>query len=126
MTVKLLLLKSGEDIITDVKEMVTGSEEDPKVIGYFLNRPCIVKMRNPTFMDSESDFVKRNAFEVSLYPWMPLSKNSVIPISTDWVITMVDPVDKLLEMYTEDVINNGKETNEDSSTDEQSDSNQSD
>jgi hypothetical protein len=33
MTVKLLLLKSGEDIIADVKEMVVGEEENARVVG---------------------------------------------------------------------------------------------
>ena len=39
MTVKILLLKSGEDVIADVKEMVSP---DKKVIGYFLDKPCVV------------------------------------------------------------------------------------
>jgi hypothetical protein len=33
MTVKLILLKSGEDIIADVTEMIVGENEDKKVIG---------------------------------------------------------------------------------------------
>ena len=32
MTVKLILLKSGEDIIADVTEMIVGENEDKKVI----------------------------------------------------------------------------------------------
>ena len=40
MTVKLVMLKSGEDIIADVKEI--KSEQD--VIGYFFHDPLIVKM----------------------------------------------------------------------------------
>ena len=43
MTVKLVMLKSGEDIIADVKEI--KSEED--VIGYFFHDPLIVKMYSP-------------------------------------------------------------------------------
>ena len=41
MTVKILLLKSGEDVVADVKEM--GSPDD-KVIGYFLTKPCVIKL----------------------------------------------------------------------------------
>ena len=41
MTIKILLLKSGEDVIADLKEMVSPDE---KVIGYFLNKPCVVKL----------------------------------------------------------------------------------
>ena len=46
MTVKLIVLKSGEDIIADMKEMVVGEGDDKKVIGYFLNRACGVSLSN--------------------------------------------------------------------------------
>ena len=45
MTVKLILLKSGEDIIADVTEMIVGENEDKKVIGYFFDKACIVKLK---------------------------------------------------------------------------------
>ena len=124
MTVKLLLLKSGEDVISDVSEMNVGTEENPRIVGYYLNRPCIVKMRNPKVEETE-DKSKFAGFEVSLFPWMPLSKETKIPVSADWVITMVEPVDKLNTMYTKEVIDNGKD-NQSNPTDEQSDSDQSD
>jgi len=43
MTVKLVMLKSGEDIIADVKEI--KSNED--VIGYYFYHPLIVKLIQP-------------------------------------------------------------------------------
>ena len=46
MTVKVLVMKSGEDVIADVQEMVNA---DQQVIGYFLTRPVVVKLTsNPT------------------------------------------------------------------------------
>ena len=39
MAIKLLLLKSGEDVIADVTEMVVGEEEERRVIGYYLDKP---------------------------------------------------------------------------------------
>ena len=44
MTVKLVLLKSGEDIIADVKE-IKSDEQD--VIGYYFHDTLIVKMYEP-------------------------------------------------------------------------------
>ena len=41
MTIKLLLLKSGEDMIADVSEMTIGEDENRRVVGYYLNRPCV-------------------------------------------------------------------------------------
>jgi len=122
MTIKLMLLKSGEDIIADVTEMVVGEEEEKRVIGYYLDKPCIVKMRNPNVLgENEEQGVKKAGFEVSLFPWMPLSKEEKIPIPADWLITMVEPVTKLKEMYVEDIVNYGK-NNQDSSSTKQSSS----
>jgi len=117
MTIKLMLLKSGEDIIADVTEMVVGEEEEKRVIGYYLDKPCIVKMRNPNVLgENEQQGVKKAGFEVSLFPWMPLSKEEKIPIPADWLITMVEPVIKLKEMYVEDIVNYGKNNQDSSST----------
>jgi len=117
MTIKLMLLKSGEDIIADVSEMVVGEEDKKRVIGYFLKKACIVKMRNQNTIETEEGDTKRTGFEVSLFPWMPLSKEKTVPITTDWVITMVEPIDNLKEMYIEDILNHGQD-DKDSSSDE--------
>ena len=121
MTIKLLLLKSGEDVIADITEMGTGDEKDRRVVGYFLNKPCIIKMRDPNVLAEEPNGPTKAGFAVSLYPWMPLSKEETIPIAADWLITMVEPIDKLKQMYVEDIVNHGS-SNKDSSTNEQSDS----
>ena len=114
MTVKILLLKSGEDVIADVKEMVSS---DDKVIGYFLTKACVIKL-----LPKETDSPKMSKKEtsISMYPWMPLAKEKDIPLPTDWVVTIVTPLEKVEQMYKEDVLNakpfneetlNGKTTN---------------
>ena len=90
MTVKILLLKSGEDVITDLKEMVSPDE---KVIGYFLTKPCVVKLIPK---DSEDETKKETA--IRMYPWMPLAKEKDIPLPTDWVVTIVTPIEKVEQM----------------------------
>ena len=40
-----------------------------------------------------------------MYPWMPLAKEKDIPLPTDWVVTMVTPIEKVETMYKEDVLN---------------------
>jgi hypothetical protein len=127
MTIKLLFLKSNEELIADVQEMVVGeNEETSRVVGYYLTKPCLVKMRNPNLVKQEGER-KTAGFSVSLYPWIPLSKDETIPVPTDWVITMVEPVQGLKEMYVNDVLNkNGSKADENSSTTEQSDSDNTD
>ena len=105
MTIKLCLLKSGEDIITDLTEMRTQEGPEGRVIGYFFEKPCVVKMRNPQQQPQTDGNEQKAGFEVSLFPWMPLSADKKIPITADWLITMVEPTAKLKEMYIEDVVN---------------------
>ena len=117
MTIKFIVLKSGEQLISDIKEMAVGEEDDQKVVGYFLHRPCIVKMKNPGVIDQEKSKTKAG-FEVTLIPWLSLTKDEVIPIPSDWLVTLVEPVPQLTQMYTEDVLNYGKD-NQSDSADEQ-------
>ena len=113
MTVKILLLKSGEDVIADVQEMVSSEEN---VIGYLLDRPCVIKVRTKEKNPEVSPFNKEVDIEdkpkpettIAMYPWMPLSKEQVIPLTIDWVVTMVTPQDKIEEMYKQDVLKNFK------------------
>ena len=123
MTIKLCLLKSGEDIIADVSEMNVGKEEERNVVGYFLDRPCVVKMRDPNLVSQDGP-QKQSGFQVSLFPWIPLSAETRIPIPADWLVTMVEPAYKLKEMYVEDIVNYGNQsnsTNDDSASSDKSD-----
>ena len=114
MTIKVLVLKSGEDVIADVQEMMSSSDQ---VIGYFLNKPCVVKIQ-----------AKQTNTDVSvrMHPWMPIAREKMIPVSADWVVTMVTPVEKIQEMYENQVLNDGKENDSTTDSDEQSETDNSD
>ena len=104
MTIKILVLKSGEDVIADIKEMMTP---DNKVMGYFLNKPCVVKLISNTPLSTDETNPKsetKSEMVVRMYPWAPLAKEKDIPLTSDWVVTMVTPVEKVLKMYKEDVL----------------------
>ena len=119
MTVKLAILKSGEDIVADIKEMVVGEGDDARVVGYVLTKPVGVSLnRKEISIVGEEDKV-----QIRLFPWCPLTKNEKIPITADWVVTIVDPIDKITQMYNKEVLGNGSES---SGSDEQTDSDKSD
>ena len=118
MTVKLAILKSGEDIVADIKEMIVGEGDDARVVGYHLNSPCGVNLISKALkVDDEKD-----TYQIKLFPWCPLTKSEKIPITADWVVTIVDPIDKITAMYTKEVLGYGSES---SSSDEQTDSSES-
>ena len=111
MTVKLVMLKSGEDVIADVKEIKSVEQE---VIGYFFHDPLIVKMYSPeepvvlseeNGIESEHGTTKEISSKVGItfYPWVPLSAEKKIPCSADWVITMVEPMQNLKKLYQEKI-----------------------
>jgi hypothetical protein len=110
MTVKLLLIKSGEDLISDVSEMVIGEDDSKRVVGYYLDKPCVVKIFQKGF--SSLDDNKTSGVEVSLHPWIPLTSDEKIPIPADWLITMVEPMPSLKEMYLNSISKYGKKDSE--------------
>ena len=108
MSVKLALLKSGEDVIADFSEMVV----DDNVVGYLAKSPYVVKI-NRTDIPHENEPTKVG---LSYFPWMPLSKQKDIPIDPQWIVTMVEPVEEVKQSY-EDKINVIKERRISSSPD---------
>ena len=102
MSVKLVMLKSGEDIIADVKEIKSVEQE---VVGYYFHDPLIIKMyqpEEPTVLNEDSS-TRQYASKISIqfYPWMPLSADSKIPCSADWVVTIVEPEQNVKKLYRE-------------------------
>ena len=101
MSVKLVMLKSGEDIITDVKELKT----EEGIVGYYFHKPLIVKRHHseePTVLNEEgSSREYESMISVQFYPWIPLSEESRIPCSADWVVTIVEPVQNVKKLYQE-------------------------
>ena len=123
MSIKLLQLKSGEDVIADVDEMTVGEDAEKRVIGYYLNRACVVKLRREIERTPDQDAKEtKRGYEVSLFPWMPLSAEDTIPVVADWVVTIVEPVERLIQMYMEDVVNGSR--NQSDSADEQRETDQ--
>ena len=114
MTIKVLVLKSGEDVIADIQEMMSSENQ---VMGYFLSKPCVVKIQAKG--DSQD-------VSVRMHPWMPFAREKMIPLSTDWVVTMVTPVESIQEMYQKQVLEDGKETDQTTDSDEQSETGDTD
>ena len=103
MSIKLAVLKSGEQVIADAKELV--SEE--KVRGYLFTRPHKVISTQPLLLTEEQQ--DDNSLEVTLSPWIILSADKEVVVPTDWVVTVVEPLESVVKMYEEKV--NGRESN---------------
>ena len=111
MTVKLALLKSGEDVIADIKELV--SEDSDKVVSYIFSNPFVIKLVQPQMLTEEYKEEVRK-YNISVYPWIPLTEDTDIPVSLDWVVSIVEPAHKLKLIYEERTNARGKNISSDS------------
>ena len=114
MSIKLAILKSGEHVISDVKELVA----DEKLHGYLFQNAYTLEARAPEFITEEQKESGMHDVEVMLRPWLIFSEERKVPVRADWLVTIVEPVSKIKELY-EERINVDKDylSNEQSETD---------
>lgn len=100
MSVKLALLKCGELIICDAKELVS----DEQIVSYLFSNPHRVRTNTPVLLSEDLDLdVSSKTVEITLSPWILLTTEENIPVPTDWVVTVVEPVQDLKKMYEDKV-----------------------
>ena len=97
MTIKLALLKSGEEVISDMDEMITDKQA---VVGYYFTNPCRAILTTPEIDVDEDQQPDKKPVSIKLIPWLPLANEEKIPVVADWVISIVEPQPKLKELYT--------------------------
>ena len=103
MSIKLLLLKSGEQVLADTKEL-RRKDDVPmvdKVYGYLLSKPHRVTANKPLVLTENVD--DRRNVEITLSPWILLTEDKVITIPKEWVITIVNPIESIVKMYQEKI-----------------------
>ncbi len=126
MTVKLAHLKSGENIISDIQEMMIGEGDNSRVVGYLFHKPQAVLLRDFEIVSKNDEETLKHSFDINLVPWIPFTEDKKIPVPSDWVVTLVEPLKKLKIMYEKNVLKLGEKNDETTSTTEQSDSDISD
>ena len=117
MAIKHIILKSGERLVADLQEAYTTKidkegNQVQVVSGFYLGKPCLVNVIQPDEgpeglegpPPERQPGPEKTAIDISLYPWIPFGKGEVIPVPLDWVVTYVDPVDMLSEMYEKNVL----------------------
>ena len=94
MSLKVVVLQSKEQIIADIKEVV--SEDKP--VAYLLQSPQIVSMNRFSLSEDKRG---SNSIEVTLTPWILSSAEKDIPVPINHVVTIVEPLDSIKQMYLE-------------------------
>ena len=97
MSIKLLYLKSGEQIISDVKELIR--KDSNKVYGYVLHKPHEIVASKAVVLTEDANDDRK--VEVTLSPWILLTEDKSMTIPQDWIITIVNPIESIVKMYEE-------------------------
>ena len=104
MSIKLALLKSGEEVIADIAEFRNSEDE---LVSYLFKKPYCVKIKtSQVLVENES----RPKHELAYYKWMSLSKDDDIIVNRDWVVCISEPLDSVKKTYEEKV--NGRRSND--------------
>ena len=95
MSVQLALLKSGEDVIADIKEY---RDSDDNLVSYLFKDPFTIKIKTSQLLVEDESTPKH---EVIYYKWISLSKDTDIVVNPDWVVCITDPLDSIKQSYEE-------------------------
>ena len=86
--IKLLMLRTGEEVISTVKEIVEPETEKP--LGYHLHKPFRLDI-----VDSQQN----QGYQLEWFPWAPLSKDKDFYLPGSHVVTVYNPLDALTTQY---------------------------
>ena len=105
MSIKLALLKSGEEVIADISEF--RQEETDILVSYLFRKPYCIKIKtSKVLLEDES----KPKHELAYYKWMTLSKDEDIIVNKDWVVCITEPLDSVKKNYEEKM--NGRRSND--------------
>ncbi len=97
MSIKLSLLKSGETLISEMKELV--AEDKEQAHAYLLKNPHTVQTREKSFLTEEEKKTGDFGIDVIMMPWIILSADKKIIIPIDVVTTIVEPIASVKQMF---------------------------
>ncbi len=101
MAIKLAVLQGNDQIITDIKEL----SDDGKPVGYLLKNPHKIVIDQPFLVEKLDD---EKSIQVTLTPWILLTTDTEIIVPGNQVVTIVEPIDSVKEMYLDKI--NGSES----------------
>ena len=94
MSIQLTLLKSGEEVIADIKEI--RQEGTDELVSYLFKDPYYVKIKTTEVLVEQET---RPKHELAYYKWMSLSKDDDIIVNRDWVVCISEPLDTVKKNY---------------------------
>lgn len=108
MTVRIVRMQNGEDVIADLKEVRDPESNNP--VAYKLDYPYALTIRAPQGMLFEdASEIKMDKMDIEFQAYVPLSKNSYVFLPISSVAMIYEPNDTLVTQYKQLVAENGKD-----------------
>ena len=101
MAIKLAVLQDQDQVIAEIKELV----DDGKPVGYLFGNAHRIITEKEFLAESDDE----RQIQITLSPWILLSADKDVLVPRHQVVTIVEPIDSLKEMYLEKI--NGSESN---------------
>jgi hypothetical protein len=99
MAIKLALLKSGEQVIADIMELVN---DENKVISLVFSNPYIATLLTPELlMENSISDTEEVEHKVAFSPWIVLSSDRKMALDPRWIVTIVEPHEWIKQSYEE-------------------------
>ena len=103
MSIKITVLKTGEQLISDMKELMAEGQEHAQA--YLLDNPHTYEINEKQFITEDEKDVGGGDYgiNVALLPWIILSKDKKMIIPVDSVLTVVEPLESVTQLYLDKV-----------------------
>ena len=102
MSVRIVRLRSGEDVIADVYE-IAAQDEPKKAVAFRLDHPYSVYLGegDPELLVEVEGVQKMSKPELTMQPWAPLAKDRKVVLRLDEVISAYETFPEVMEKYNE-------------------------
>ena len=101
MAVKIIRLKSGEELVADVKEVMSKADGGDRPIAYMLDNPCLIGIeqeQKPELLNEDGSEDQIQA-RLVIRKWIIFTNQTQQMIPLDWVVTFSDPTEDVLNVY---------------------------
>ena len=98
MSIQIVTMKTGEKIITELKEVYDGDTEEKKGICLIFDRPYILTVSNKTADGSYTE-----ELQVQFSKWNPFSVDDQFRIPYDGVLAISNPDPGLQQAYVQKI-----------------------
>ena len=95
--IKCVMLNAHCTLISEMKELVPEDQE--QVHAYLLQNPHTVEINEKQFVTEEEKKSGDFGIDVTILPWIILSKDKQMIIPVDSVLTVVEPLESVTQLY---------------------------